>query len=299
MPLQQYNTSRKSLLAAVKNPICRLPWEPAVVMLVSGSTRFPWGAQMKKTTLLAGVAAGALAIAAPASAADLRMPVKAAPIAARAPYFSWTGCYIGAHVGWGWGRKEFSNGRSSDGTANSFDGNVDTSGAIFGGQLGCNYQFQGNWVLGIDGAVSGADINGFDQAQSDSSVIHVKNDFLASVTGRIGWNGWNPAVLFYFKGGVAWAHDRYSWEGEVFGQQDRTGWTVGLGAEWAFAPSWSAFVEWDHYDFGTDRARICDSPVCDPSGTLFVDVKQRIETVKIGLNYRFSGIPLLGKSPGY
>src|SRR5437016_5829788 len=229
---------------------------------------------MKMTTLLAGVATGALAIAAPASAADLRMPVKAAPIAAPAPYFSWTGCYIGTHVGWGWGKKEFSNGRSSDGTASSFNGSVDTSGAIFGGQLGCNYQFQGNWVLGIDGSVSGADINGFDQAQSSSSVIHVKNDFLASVTGRIGWNGWNPAVLFYFKGGVAWSHDRYQWEAEAFGQQDRTGWTVGVGAEWAFAPSWSAFVEWDHYDFGNKSAAVCDAPgLCSSSELVHVDVK--------------------------
>src|SRR5713226_6324930 len=135
-------------------------------MLAPGSTRFPWGAQMMKKTLLAGVATGALAIAAPASAADLRMPVKAAPIAAPAPYFSWTGCYIGAHLGWGWGKKEFGNPFSitSEGDRTNLPSvatSVDTSGALFGGQLGCNYQFQGNWVIGLEGSVSGADINGF------------------------------------------------------------------------------------------------------------------------------------------
>ena len=31
----------------------------------------------------------------------------------------------------------------------------------------------------------------------------------------------------------------------------RTGWTVGGGIEWAFWNNWSAKVEYDFYDFGT------------------------------------------------
>ena len=31
----------------------------------------------------------------------------------------------------------------------------------------------------------------------------------------------------------------------------RTGWTVGVGSEWKFAPNWSAFVEYNHADFGS------------------------------------------------
>jgi outer membrane immunogenic protein len=30
----------------------------------------------------------------------------------------------------------------------------------------------------------------------------------------------------------------------------RTGWTVGGGVEWRFAPQWSAFLEGNYYDFG-------------------------------------------------
>src|ERR1700674_5637915 len=97
-----------------------------------------------KKILLAGVATAAVAVAAPASAADLRMPVKAAPIAAPAPYFSWTGCYIGAHIGWGWGNKDFANATSGGSAEFNLNGTVDQSGAIFGGQLGCNYQFANN-----------------------------------------------------------------------------------------------------------------------------------------------------------
>ena len=248
---------------------------------------------MKKTTLLAGVATGALAIAAPANAADLRMPVKATPIAAPAPSFSWTGCFIGAHVGWGWGKKDFSVFSSS-----SLNGSTDTSGGIFGGQLGCDYQFgagkglggPGAWVIGIQGSISGADINGFGApASCFGSILKTKTDFLASVTGRLGWAGWDPRVLFYVRGGVAWNHERDDvtpQSSHFFGDQTTTGWTVGVGVEWAFAPSWSAFVEWDHYGFGNKRVDLFEPG--STSTFLHADVKQTIETVRIGVNYRFN-----------
>ena len=31
---------------------------------------------------------------------------------------------------------------------------------------------------------------------------------------------------------------------------DRTGWAVGGGLEWMFAPGWSVFGEYDYMDFG-------------------------------------------------
>ena len=43
----------------------------------------------------------ALGLAAPASAADMRMPVKAPPPIV-APIFTWTGFYLGGHLGAGW-----------------------------------------------------------------------------------------------------------------------------------------------------------------------------------------------------
>src|SRR5436309_1778811 len=72
-----------------------------------------------KKLLLAGTALGGLALAGPALAADL--PVKAPPIMV-APAFSWTGCYIGGHVGGARGQKEWS------GFTNEF-------GNLFGGGL--------------------------------------------------------------------------------------------------------------------------------------------------------------------
>src|SRR5437899_11789664 len=103
------------------------------------STRSTWGAPMKKL-LLAGVATVALVGA--ASAADLgpRPAYKAAPIAPPVPVFSWTGCHVGAQVGYGWGHKDVFEGKvnsagalTTSGTSGS--GGIDINGAIFGGQV--------------------------------------------------------------------------------------------------------------------------------------------------------------------
>ena len=36
----------------------------------------------------------------------------------------------------------------------------------------------------------------------------------------------------------------------------RTGWTIGGGVEWRFAPQWSAFLEGNYYDFGNNDRNI-------------------------------------------
>ena len=55
--------------------------------------------------LLASLAFVAVGMTAPAKAAD--MPVK---YVAPAPVFTWTGCYVGAHVGYKWGTSKQESG---------------------------------------------------------------------------------------------------------------------------------------------------------------------------------------------
>ena len=62
-----------------------------------------WVVEMKKI-LLAGVAGVALITTAPANAADLGPLYRAPPAIVPVRVFSWTGCYIGGNIGWGWGR---------------------------------------------------------------------------------------------------------------------------------------------------------------------------------------------------
>ena len=112
---------------------------------------------------------------------------------------------------------------------------------------------------------------------------------MASVTGRLGY-AWGQ-VLGYVKGGGAWARDDY----DVFvtatgapaasASETRGGWTAGLGGEYAITRNWSAFIEYDHYGFGT-RANTFVTP---PGGTFgTADIKQELDVVKGGVNYKFN-----------
>ena len=91
---------------------------------------------------------------------------------------------------------------------------IDISGYMLGGQIGCDYQFAPNWVVGIEGAAAGGNIGGSTAIRAasvipgDTATFKETTDFLTSVTGRVGyaWDRW----LLYGKGGAAWAGDRYS-----------------------------------------------------------------------------------------
>jgi outer membrane immunogenic protein len=257
---------------------------------------------MQKMLLLATVSTVALIIAGNANSADL--PRKAPPmVAATAPY-SWTGCYVGAHVGWGWGRHDVNTTSASvSGSPIGASGGLDSSGGLFGGQVGCNYQFAGNWVAGIQGDLAASDINGRADDPlailvGSSGTIDVKTDYIASVTGRLGMTGfagWNNQALYYVKGGVAWDRNRWDLHNafNAFGNvtpsqltETRTGWTVGGGIEWPFFTHWTAFVEGNYYDFGHGTTFTDTSA---SSGDTFSTGKQTIVTAKIGVNYKLFG----------
>jgi outer membrane immunogenic protein len=230
------------------------------------------------------------------------------------PIFTWTGCYIGGQIGGGWGRKDFSD-IDPPPLVSFFIGDgsgpkslrVDTSGFLGGGQVGCDYQFAPNWVVGVEADFSGADIKGnVVDPFFPNKTLHARTDFLATATGRLGW-AWDR-LLIYIKGGAAWAHDKYD-AFEPFAttvqceapapctynaSETRTGWTVGIGLEWAFWNNWSAVLEYDLYGFGNrDLFFTCTNGAgfCGLRGP--VTVKQDINAVKFGINYRFNW----GKAP--
>ncbi len=156
-----------------------------------------------KKVLLAGISAVAVAAIAPANAADLGRPVyRAQPayVPVPVPVYSWTGCCIGGHVGWGWGSETVSIPNLGETTGLPVLEGVslgpvtgDTSGFLGGGQVGCNYQFVPNWLIGIEGEGSAADIKG-DVHESFSFVdpngfphtvtgtAHAQTDWIASAT---------------------------------------------------------------------------------------------------------------------
>jgi outer membrane immunogenic protein len=257
---------------------------------------------MHRTSFAAVVAASAITLTQIASAADL--PRKAP---AYTPFFSWTGCYIGGNIGYGWGRETVSISNLGETTgvpelAGISLGPVagDTNGFLGGGQIGCNYQFAPNWVIGIEGDGQAAHIKG-DLAQSFSFVsptgpstvtgtAHAQANWIASATGRFGWT-WDR-VMLYAKGGVAWAGDKYSADLPAFNEHietsvTRPGWTVGGGLEWAFSNNWSAKVEYDFYNFNTRNLAFPGTIAGVPEVVPGIDIKESISTVKFGVNYRF------------
>src|SRR5204863_4743847 len=116
-----------------------------VCILLLGSMLIEGETLMRRTTL--GLV-GLLSITSIASAADL--PVRApAPAAVVAPVYSWTGFYIGGHVGGLWTKADARLDPLPDvltfGTfANS--GDVDDSAFVGGLHAGYNWQFAPLWV---------------------------------------------------------------------------------------------------------------------------------------------------------
>jgi outer membrane immunogenic protein len=243
---------------------------------------------------LAGIMAG------PVVAAD--MPLKAAtPFAER---FNWTSCYLGGHLGGGFAHKDITDPVQL--VQDSFLGAGSTvgvttvspspNGVVIGGQIGCDYQFASSFVVGVEGAASGSTMKnsrmvGLPLGNPDTALVRASTDFLPSLTARIGYAFDN--VLLYAKGGAALAGDRFNVTGSFVGApfafeglDNRFGWTVGGGVDWAFSHHWSANIEYDYYQFGHGGILMSDG-INGFAG--IVDVKQTVQVVKVGLNFHIWG----------
>ena len=137
-------------------------------------------------------------------------------------------------------------------------------------------------MIGVEGAASGSTMKrtttvGLPLGNPDIALVKANTDFLPSVTARIGFAFDN--VLLYARGGAALAGDKFdvtgSFAGAPFafdGLDNRFGWTVGGGVDWAFTRHWSLNVEYDYYQFGHGAVMMAD-PINGFAGV--VDVRQR------------------------
>lgn len=265
---------------------------------------------MKSVFAVAAVAALSVSSA---SAADLapHLITKAPPIAA---IYDWTGFYVGGHGGIGWAHGETSAAEILGFGALPSHPTNDHDSVFGGGQIGFNYQFARNWVIGIQGdwsAFSASD----DGAYSSTSIIGIpvasftgqystRIDWLASVTGRLGYAVNN--MLFYGKGGAAWIRNRFHDAstadlGGIFvasdysGTATRQGWTIGGGVEYGLTRNWTIGFEYDYYDFGSYSQTLTGATAIFiggpgvPTGTQTetLQFKQTLSVAKASLNYRF------------
>lgn len=234
-----------------------------------------------------------------ASAADLpaRTYTKA-PVAAPVITYNWTGCYIGGNIGGGWAKTEQTRIGRVDGTvfpARDF-GSANGSSFIGGGQIGCDYQFSGNWVVGVQGMFDFGNIDSshiIPPFPSFSSADRAKNLYTATI--RFGYL-FVPQVLAYVKGGGAWTRTdstvtipALNFLSETALGNDRSGWTVGGGLEWMFAPGWSVFGEYNYADFGRKNIGYIPGPLTAPGsvGDL-ISTRLTTQTALVGVNYKFN-----------
>jgi outer membrane immunogenic protein len=174
--------------------------------------------------LIVGCISAVAFCGAPALAAD--MAVKAPPMAAPAPVFSWTGFYVGGNAGYGWKDPTVSY---SPNDAIAFDGTC--GGGIFGGtcippasfniggalggiQAGYNWQLNQQWIAGVEGdfdrsgikgtGTSGFILGSFTPAPS-SFVASEEIKWFGTIRARLGWLPTN-SLLVYGTGGLAYGH---------------------------------------------------------------------------------------------
>jgi outer membrane immunogenic protein len=246
-----------------------------------------------RATLLSATAAS-LIMGGAAHAADFFAPPM--PV----PAFDWTGLYIGAHVGGGWGTKEWTDpfGVKGGQRETVFDGTLGSyniNGFLGGGQIGYNWQH--DWVVfGVEAQASWADMKGSDLffAAKEGELFvsgRSKVDALGSFAGRIG--GSFDRTMLYVKGGAAWAREKHTLDIFFLGKErgdrgsssdTRWGWMLGAGVEHAFTDSISGKLEYNYMDFGKKSHRFRISQEDEVIGAR---IRQDIHLVKAGINFRF------------
>lgn len=238
----------------------------------------------------------ALGLAAPALAADLptRKPA-IVPILVAAP-FNWTGFYVGANVGYGWGVGDRVGLRTSTLGFLGDYGTLNTHGVFGGAQIGYNHQF-GMFVAGLeaDFQASGlSDSSGPNSALGFTVTGSSKQRWFGTVRPRLGVAF--DRFLVYATGGLAYGDTRYTVTATVPGaaavmsrNDTRVGWTVGGGVEYAFTQNWSVKAEYLYTQY--EQKRI-SAPFVTTGGVVTAVTASTVPTLsnhsaRVGVNYRF------------
>ncbi len=202
-----------------------------------------------------GIAFG-LALSTAAYAADMPTAYEPPPthpwhdLASPTPLVNWTGFYLGAQAGGGWGsfHDDFGGGTTTDG---------DFSGGLLGGVVGYNMAV-GNWIWGAETDIAWANLNGSALSPNPAYSEVNKVNWFGTTRLRIGVPTNN--LLWYAAGGLAYGNVHrgdtgpYT-PGSVSQNSTKVGWTIGAGAEMALQSGWSLRGEYLYVDLGSASFR--------------------------------------------
>ncbi len=256
-----------------------------------------------------------LAAASAAGAADLPLRSAPPPFVPPPPVFTWTGFYIGANAGAAFDNRSnnqtFLLGPGTVAGSGATNGILTTSGrgddTVFqgGGQIGYNYQFGSNVVVGIEADAQYLDLGNRTRSGTSNytftplpnpggsptanlglafappgalvTVVGAKNpEFFGTVRGRLGYSF--NRTLIYATGGLAYAD----------GDSD-IGYAVGGGLEYAFTRNISAKIEGLYVDLSNGN-RAANAVYDVNSNVLAISEQRRgldFEVARAGINYRF------------
>lgn len=239
-----------------------------------------------------------------ALASDFNSPTKAA-----APYYNWTGFYIGANGGYGVSNNPFAiNAANTNAAFLTGSGAVpaslktDQMGAFGGGQAGYNQQF-GAWVVGIEtdfqyGNIKGSDSHALAVAPfSLTTIASTSTDYWGTTRARFGFAGFER-TLIYATGGLAYGHviSQSSVNlsgpapivGSAMGTDDafKLGYALGGGVEYAIMKNLSIKAEALYVNLGNSNSTMGATVAKTP---FLFNESQKLEygIARGGVNYHF------------
>jgi iron complex outermembrane recepter protein len=201
------------------------------------------------------------------------------------PATDWTGVYLGVNGGYTFGGSKW-----SDSVTGNSSGGFGTSGFVFGGTVGANYQI-GSLVFGIEGDGDWADSSGFGTFTGSSLCAGgclTSDSWLSTVRGRIGYAF--DRYLVYATAGAAFGDIRAQFSNDPISRSVEAGWTVGAGIEVALGRNWSAKAEYLFVDLA-DGSCTTACTIANPNGPATVPnvaVKFDESIVRAGVSYKFA-----------
>jgi len=201
-----------------------------------------------------------------------------------APGYDWTGFYLGAQGGYGWGQADYEYRE----TAGSSSTSIDNNGFVGGGTLGYNFQ-TGDFVFGLEADASYANVSGDEKSnQAPCYVEGCSADVNWFGTGRARLGYAFDNVMPFVTGGVALAGiegkadlGACGFVGNCGFDDTRWGWTAGGGIEWGFAEHWSAKAEYLY-------VAIAGTDITPPAPYGHANAEDLdFSVARLGINYRF------------
>jgi len=247
-----------------------------------------------------------------AAAADLSPGAPAAIPYTEPSAYDWTGFYLGGHLGYAWGRSNWTASPAAAPASTfaagslNFSQGVDSfneAGSFFDGlQAGYNYMLASRILIGAEAdvstpafpnPVSGLSVGGTSVVSSPLGAESYSENVLSSgtVRARIGYASGN--WLFYATGGLAWTYDQFTLAQLASGASElrnlwRLGWAAGAGAEVPVLPHWTARLEYLFTDYGIGS-------VTFPAAAQRFNSDLSLQELRVGLNYRFGDDAALSK----